>query len=512
MPSRELPSRPHLDHLKNEAKALRQAFLRGDAEAIERVRAVLGPRTELKLTEAQRVIAREYGFPTWSRLRTHVEASRGIDDAVTAFLSAVRENDARRALAAFEAEPAIASASLHVAAVLGREAEVRRMLGDDAGAVGSRAGEPPSEPLLWLCYSPLHGESVVRDEGLAACASVLLNAGADPNTRDPEHNVPALFAVTGHHNVPRIARMLLDAGANPTDGESVFHAAERFHEEALELLHRYGVDLNANGDWGNTPLWFLLNYYDIDREQRVRQGLLWLLEHGADPNVPSGRARESALHVAVRRGQSSATVRLLLERGADVRARRADGRTPWILAERGGFDGLRSLLEEAGAEPEPLAPEDALLAVCSRGDDAAARRLATPALVAGLSPEPLDLMTQAARQGRLEVVHACLAAGFPVDTRDEIGATALHHANIAGRAQVVRELLRRGADFRIRDAEHDSTPLGWACFGVDFMPEPDGDYADCVRALLEAGARPGPDERARHEGVRQVLEQHGGAG
>ena len=29
------------------------------------------------------------------------------------------------------------------------------------------------------------------------------------------------------HEAPRIARMLLEAGANPTDGESVFHAAEK---------------------------------------------------------------------------------------------------------------------------------------------------------------------------------------------------------------------------------------------------------------------------------------------
>src|SRR4029450_3211651 len=47
----------------------------------------------------------------------------------------------------------------------------------------------------------------------------------------------------GRARIVPIARLLLDAGANPTDGESVFHAAEHFHEEALELLLRAGADL-----------------------------------------------------------------------------------------------------------------------------------------------------------------------------------------------------------------------------------------------------------------------------
>ena len=34
MSSRDLPARPHIEHLKNEAKALRNAFLAGDQAAI----------------------------------------------------------------------------------------------------------------------------------------------------------------------------------------------------------------------------------------------------------------------------------------------------------------------------------------------------------------------------------------------------------------------------------------------------------------------------------------------
>ena len=75
MPSRDLPARPNLDHLKHEAKALQNAFDEGDATARKRVRDVLGADAEaIKLTDAQRVIAREYGFPTWARLREHVQS------------------------------------------------------------------------------------------------------------------------------------------------------------------------------------------------------------------------------------------------------------------------------------------------------------------------------------------------------------------------------------------------------------------------------------------------------
>jgi ankyrin repeat protein len=300
--------------------------------------------------------------------------------------------------------------------------------------------------------------------------------------------------------------MLLEAGASPNDGESVFHAAERFHEDALELLREFGVDLNFTGEWGNTPLYFLLNWWDVEREERVRRGLEWLLEHGADPDVRCGHERETSLHVAARRGRSARILRLLLERGADVHARRADGRSAWVLAERGGFDELTALLEQHGAVPEPLSPSDLLLAACTRGDADAARRRTTPEIVAGLQPAERRMLVQAARKGRTDVVRAFLAAGFHVDTQDENGATALHHACIAGHAAVVAELLRHGADYRIRDAEHRGTALDWATFGADFVAEAGGDYPGCVRTLLAAGARPVADgHQPRDASVREVL-------
>lgn len=103
---------------------------------------------------------------------------------------------------------------------------------------------------------------------------------------------------------------------------------------------------------------------------------------------------------------------------------------------------------------------------------------------------------------------ACIAAGFPVNTTDKAGATALHYSALHGRARQVRMLLQAGAATDIRDKEHSSTPLGWAYFGADFLGDTDGDYEDSVLALLEAGARLQANEREpEHEGVRRVIER-----
>jgi ankyrin repeat protein len=508
MSARELPARPHLDHLKHEAKALLNAWASDDPVALQRVRHAIADTAERKLSLAQRVIAREYGFHTWAQLRSHVQASRSNDNGIDDFLSAVHAQNVERAREVLSVHPHIATTSLHVAATLGLDAVAAQLIAENPGRVSERAGDPPAAPLLFLCYSPFHGESDDRDAGLLATARVLLAAGADPNTRDAQYNVPVLYAVTGMRSVLPIAQVLLDAGANPTDGESIFHAAERFHEDALKLLLTAGADLNYVGDWGNTALYFLLLNWDLERETRVKQGLGWLLDHGADPNVVSTEARETALHIAVRRGQRRDVIQLLLDHGADVHARRRDGATPWLLARRGGFDELASLLESLGAETRRLSTVDLLLAACGRGDVDGARQLASPDVLAALDPSDYQLLVEAATLGRERTVAACIAAGFPVNTTDAAGATALHYSALHGRARQVRMLLDAGAATDIRDKEHSSTPLGWACFGADVIGAADGDYEDCVRALLEAGARLQSNERQpEHEGVRSVIER-----
>src|SRR3954447_4054681 len=59
MTSRELPRRPSLEHLRNEARDLHRECKATDPDA--------------KLSSAQLAVARSYGFLSWPKLREHVE-------------------------------------------------------------------------------------------------------------------------------------------------------------------------------------------------------------------------------------------------------------------------------------------------------------------------------------------------------------------------------------------------------------------------------------------------------
>ena len=83
MPHSSLPSRPNLEHLRNQAKDLLKAYRSGEPAAIARFRASLPrlsqltddapARLSLSLGDAQRVVAAEYGFSGWLGMRNYVE-------------------------------------------------------------------------------------------------------------------------------------------------------------------------------------------------------------------------------------------------------------------------------------------------------------------------------------------------------------------------------------------------------------------------------------------------------
>src|SRR3989442_4535630 len=82
--TKSLPSRPNLEQLKNQAKDLLKSLKSDDPDAIQRVRenhprwsATAEPEMDaaaLSLGDAQLVIAREYGFASWPKLKEHVDA------------------------------------------------------------------------------------------------------------------------------------------------------------------------------------------------------------------------------------------------------------------------------------------------------------------------------------------------------------------------------------------------------------------------------------------------------
>src|SRR5438874_1764970 len=84
MPTRSLPANPNLDQLKHQAKDLHKAHRAKVPAAAARIREHLPQSANASdaeilagtftLTNAQQVVAREYGFASWPKLKAHVES------------------------------------------------------------------------------------------------------------------------------------------------------------------------------------------------------------------------------------------------------------------------------------------------------------------------------------------------------------------------------------------------------------------------------------------------------
>jgi ankyrin repeat protein len=79
----------------------------------------------------------------------------------------------------------------------------------------------------------------------------------------------------------------------------------------IELLIRYGANIDIQDIWGNTPL-----LYAVDKEKI--EAVETLLKHGAKVNLPDYRGN-TPLHSACRLGNLN-IVNLLLKNGADPEA------------------------------------------------------------------------------------------------------------------------------------------------------------------------------------------------
>ena len=72
--STELPANPDLGYLKKQAKGLLQDFRQKDPQAVQKF-STLQLKATPKLSDAQHLVAREYGFDSWSKLKKHVDGT-----------------------------------------------------------------------------------------------------------------------------------------------------------------------------------------------------------------------------------------------------------------------------------------------------------------------------------------------------------------------------------------------------------------------------------------------------
>jgi ankyrin repeat protein len=504
-PDRE-PGAPSFERIRRLAGRLLRECRAGDPGALARVRAQLpglaapGPASaasQVRLADVQHALAREAGLESWAALKRHAQAQEPLVAQLERFLLALRHGDAATMRQALQGAPAIARASVHAACAACDAALVEAWLAREPANAVARLGGSGWTPLNCLAASPLFALDASHAAASATIGARLLSLGADPNgftpagEPDPARRQPVLYRASEHGNAG-LVRVLLEHGADPNDGESIYHAAERNHRDVLALLLEHGADLSAaHPTWTNTPLYFLAWYREgHPRTQAATEGMRWLLEHGADPNVPSYERRETPLHRIAELGRGAGVAELLLGHGADPARPRADGRTPYELAVRAGNRAVAGLLRARGAAPAALRPIDAFLGACAAGDVDAARRVrdAHPGLLERLESPDRRALVAAAQGGQAAAVRALATLGFDVAWEGEEPGTALHHAAWRGEVGTTRALLELGAPVDARDREYGSSPLAWAAHGSGNCREADEAYAGVIDLLIAAGA------------------------
>jgi ankyrin repeat protein len=224
----ELPPNPNLEYLKKQAKALLHDLRQKEPQAVEKF-GTLQLKSAPKLSEAQRLIAREYGFDSWSKLKKHVE-----------FLAAPNAEVLQQARRAFQDDDAAA---------------FRQVL-ERYPMLNARINEPLAE-----FDSPL-----ITHVRSRAMLDVLLDAGADINARSSWR--AGGFGLLDCAD-PDVAAHAIQRGAVIT-----VHAAARLgmRERLRELIAADPALVHARGGDGQTPLHFASTIEIAE----------YLLDHGAD--------------------------------------------------------------------------------------------------------------------------------------------------------------------------------------------------------------------------------------
>jgi ankyrin repeat protein len=398
-----------------------------------------------------------------------------------------------RARALLAAHPELASVDVHVAAILGDDAEVRAHLARDPSCAAARSAPYGADALTHLCLSKFLREDPSRSDAFLRAATALLDAGADPDGgfwttgAHPEHETPLYGAAGVAHHAP-LTRLLLERGADPNDEEAVYHSPETDDQAAMAALVETGrltreslsMMLIRKHDW-----------HDLE-------GARFLLEHGAGANG-EGRTRGwRPLHHALARSNRLAIIDLLLDHGADPSlASERDGLSGVAFAAREGRGDVLASIMRRGRSID-LQGVDRLIAACAMDDAAAARTIAEqePALVRELVAMGGDLLAKfagnanAAGVGQLLDLGVHVAAPFAEGDGyfdEPAGSLAIHVAAWRGNHAVVTVLLERGSPVDPPDPK-GRTPLALAIRACVDSYWAWRRTPDSVLALLRAGA------------------------
>jgi ankyrin repeat protein len=248
----------------------------------------------------------------------------------------------------------------------------------------------------------------------------------------------------------------------------LMHASAFGNLQTLELLIDADADLNAHNNFDATAL--LWGARDPAKSRL-------LIARGANVNARSQQGRTPLMLASLLPGGSS-TVALMLSKGADVNVKDKRGDTALGLAATiGEVDTMRLLLQK-GAEPQAINGKgetplilatkskqaDAVRLLIQSGVDVNVASTSSPTNRNGtIALVKLTALHRAAAFGPVEMVRELLKAGANVNARDSRSLTALIFAVATEYTdpQIVEALLQAGADVNARDNSGE-TPLDWA--------------------------------------------------
>jgi ankyrin repeat protein len=388
------------------------------------------------------------------------------------------------------AHPELAAGDIHVAAILGDYAAVRRFLERDPSSASAKSGPFGADALNYLGLSKYLRLDESRTPEFVRTAAALLDAGADPNTGFwttgdfPEYE-SAMYGAAGVAHNPEVTRLLLERGADPNDGEVVYHSPETQDNRVLELLVETG---KLTPESLAMMLIRKIDWHDID-------GVKYLLEHGAPADGEQKRGW-LALHHALARGSDLEVLTLLLDHGADPR-QDVDGLTAIAKAAREGRDDVLGEFERRGVSVE-LDGVDRLVAACACDDFATVHAITStqPELQRQLIAMGGSLVAKFTSnrnaEGVWELLDLGVSAAAPFENGDPYfgipkNSLPIHVAAWRAQPGIVRMLIERGSPVDVADA-NGNTPLMLAvraCVDSFWMARRS---PDSVAALLAAGA------------------------
>jgi hypothetical protein len=327
MPVRPLPSKPSLNHLKYQAKDLLRDHAARDLRAAQRIRE-FHPRfagasdseifdARLKLSDAQLAIARESGFPSWAKLKRHIEKPTLSDQLNLPHHERIADAAFRRAVELLDAGD--------VAGLRAHLIQYPNLLHQRVVFEGGNYFQNPTL-LEFVAENPVRHGKLPRN--IVEVAKIIVEAGVEQSALNGTLGLVA----TG--SVPRecgaqlpLIDLLCDHGADPN---AATDAALHGELDAVNALLRRGarMSLPVAAALGSVEDARGLLPSAASRDRHLALALAAqfghaaivrsLLDAGEDPNrynPVGGHSHATPLHQAALAGHME-VVQLLVERGA----------------------------------------------------------------------------------------------------------------------------------------------------------------------------------------------------